>query len=78
MASALLEVLPIELLTEIYKYLPRTDRMSCSMVSQKWKDALDRKDLWKKIILHIDKDFLGRCSLRFSVSPKLVPMLSRT
>ncbi|KAJ8922321.1 hypothetical protein NQ315_004264 [Exocentrus adspersus] len=58
MADSWPEIIPIEILTEIFKYLPRTDRMSCSLVSQKWKDALDRKDLWKKIILHIDKDFL--------------------
>ncbi|KAJ8943808.1 hypothetical protein NQ318_020880 [Aromia moschata] len=58
MANSWQDIIPVELITEIYKFLPRSDRLSCSMVCQKWKKALDRKDLWKKIVLYLDKDFL--------------------
>ncbi|KAJ8981531.1 hypothetical protein NQ317_006692 [Molorchus minor] len=72
MASSWQDLIPIELLTEIYKYLPRCDRLSCSMVCQMWKEALNRKSLWKKIVLCIDKDFLGvKVDISYRIQTKL-------
>ncbi|XP_057661611.1 uncharacterized protein LOC130897063 isoform X1 [Diorhabda carinulata] len=50
--------IPIEVVSEIFKYLSRTDRLSCSVVCQKWKYALCRQYLWETIVLRVDKDFL--------------------
>lgn len=60
MDNVSLDVIPTEIITEIFQYLPRTDRLSCSLVCRRWKEALNRKDLWKKVVLKIDKDFLGK------------------
>lgn len=59
MANISLDIIPIEIISEILKYLSRPDRLSCSLVCRKWKEALNRKGLWMKLILKIDKDFLG-------------------
>ncbi|CAH1118003.1 unnamed protein product [Phaedon cochleariae] len=52
------DLIPIEIVSEILKYLPRNDRLSCYFVCRKWKEALDRKYLWERIVLHVDRDFL--------------------
>lgn len=57
--NSILDVVPTEIITEILQYLSRPDRLSCSLVCRKWKEALNRKSLWKKLVLKIDKDFLG-------------------
>nr|XP_023022474.1 uncharacterized protein LOC111510768 isoform X1 [Leptinotarsa decemlineata] len=50
--------IPTEIVSEIFKYLTKNDKLSCSMVCQKWKEALDRRDLWKQIVICVDQDFL--------------------
>ncbi|KAG5880164.1 hypothetical protein JTB14_001654 [Gonioctena quinquepunctata] len=50
--------IPTEVLSEIFKYLTKYDKLSCSLVCQKWKEALDRRNLWKKINIRVDHDFL--------------------
>ncbi|XP_072401263.1 F-box only protein 39-like [Diabrotica undecimpunctata] len=50
--------IPVEIVSEIFRYLSRPDRLACSVVCQKWHNALSRRYLWKRIVLHVDRDFL--------------------
>ncbi|CAH0546319.1 unnamed protein product [Brassicogethes aeneus] len=55
-----------DIMVEIYKYLPRRDKLSCSMVCTHWKDALDISDLWSNMIVHIDTDLMEPSTIIFS------------
>lgn len=58
MGSLWQDYIPTEVVSEIFKHLSRPDRLSCAIVCQKWKEALDRRFLWTHVVLHVDKDFL--------------------
>ncbi|RZC32450.1 F-box only protein 39 [Asbolus verrucosus] len=52
------EYLPAEALAHVFSYLPRRDRLSCSLVCQAWKNGLNHMKLWKTIVVYIDKDLM--------------------
>lgn len=56
--------LPWEVLAHIFEYLPRRDRLACSMVCPQWKDGLDYFKLWNTLIVHIDTDLMGKSQCR--------------
>ncbi|CAH1978882.1 unnamed protein product [Acanthoscelides obtectus] len=59
MGSIWQDSIPLELISEIFKYLPRKDLYSCYHVCERWKRALDNAELWTKVTIYVDRDFVG-------------------
>lgn len=55
-----IESLPDELLTEIFSFLDRRDRLACALVSGRWQRALDCPSLWKNMTISLDTDLIGK------------------
>ncbi|XP_022904161.1 F-box only protein 39-like [Onthophagus taurus] len=53
------DLLPTDVLALIFSFLPRRDRLSCSMVCMLWKEAINSPQLWKHMVIIIDKDLLS-------------------
>lgn len=55
--------LPPEIIIEIFSYLSRKDRISCSNVCAYWRQDLNSPSLWKNIVVHLDSDLSGTASI---------------
>nr|CAH7723988.1 unnamed protein product [Callosobruchus chinensis] len=60
MGSIWQDHIPLELISEIFKHLPRRDLYCCYQVCQKWKRAVDNAELWTKVVIYVDRDFVGK------------------
>ncbi|KAF5282467.1 hypothetical protein FQA39_LY17582 [Lamprigera yunnana] len=48
--------LPVEIMTEIFLYLPRKDRLACSNVCHLWNEAVNSPYLWRSMVIYLDSD----------------------
>ncbi|KAK4872399.1 hypothetical protein RN001_014428 [Aquatica leii] len=48
--------LPAEIITEIFLYLPRKDRLICSKVCRLWNGAVNSPYLWRSMVIYLDSD----------------------
>ncbi|KAF5298522.1 hypothetical protein FQR65_LT00064 [Abscondita terminalis] len=48
--------LPAEIITEIFVYLSRKDRLACSNVCSLWNGAVNSPYLWRSIVVYLDSD----------------------
>lgn len=48
-----------DILTEIFQYLPKRDRMSCYFVCKRWREAMENPLLWRKMVVDLDRDLKG-------------------
>nr|CAH7723987.1 unnamed protein product [Callosobruchus chinensis] len=60
MGSIWQDHIPLELISEIFKHLPRRDLYCCYQVCQKWKRAVDNAELWTKVVIYVDRDFVEK------------------
>ncbi|GJQ79051.1 hypothetical protein Trydic_g209 [Trypoxylus dichotomus] len=51
--------LPTDVLIMIFTFLPRRERLACSMVSMSWKAALNTPSLWKHMLVIVDQDLMN-------------------
>lgn len=49
-----------DILTELFSYLERRDRLACYFVCKRWREALENPLLWRHSIVHLDSDLSGK------------------
>lgn len=51
--------IPSVVLLEIFKYLSRADRYTCSIVCKPWHRATMDPQVWKDMVVSLDTDMVG-------------------